>query len=282
LGDVHTGQYVQAAEVGTRLAYGPDEFTDRMELWTTGVIDHLDHLSRFATIEHVALVGLGDYIENAQMREGSARYTHETTAEAVVRFCEELLNALERLITRHPHYRYSLDFKNGNHDRIGRKGEGHPWESYGTIIAAYVKRGMADYTNLTVTGHTEDATLFQLGRNQILVTHGQQAQGGTLPFAAIERLSERYAGFTRNQHQFLVVGHYHHGARWTANNGVECILNPAFAETSSFSSGLGLASPAGQKVLTFLAEGGLYCDHTIPLSDAPIASITPHIRGAAA
>ena len=278
LTDPHTGGYTCPDESGERFAFDSAVFEQRFARWEAGVTTFILRMQALGRVPYISIPSLGDVIENALMRPGAERHTDETNVNAVVTFSDLLGGMVHRLKERFPEVLIDLEFLDGNHDRITEIKGSRPTSEYYTGLAYhFVLRLLAKVPGVRVFRHYEQSAIVSIGGSDVLLYHGHGISGGAVPHKAVETKAERFVAFHRRRFQVMVIGHFHHNASWTTNGGIQVVMCPAFADSSNYAAGLGLANRGMQKALVFEQGLGLTYEYPLYLGD-PIPPSPVHLR----
>lgn len=205
--------------------YNSEVARERVMRYAQKIVELADIQRRHHPVRHCAVPMLGDMVEGVDIFPGqqwlidSTLYTQLfSTVDLLVDFSRYLLRHFDTVTV------YAVD---GNHGRIGRKGQFGPMDNVDRILYETTRRMLRDEPRfkLEMTDPAGERNWFhvmQLGSYSALLIHGDQIRGSMgVPWYGIQKKVNSWAagGLGRGvEFDDMYMGHYHQIARIPLNH----------------------------------------------------------------
>lgn len=264
-GDWHTGAKIKMHETGG--VYEQDIETTRtqvFQLWEK--IQRLHQVkSTGARIARLYLLGLGDLIDNDDMRPAQHRQVEELVTVQTVQAFDLWTWLIRQCLTIAPEV--YVDMVGGNHDRTSRAkgnaglGELGYEDSFSWLIGEFSKRVFVEESRVSIRNWNTFFGYREIAGQKVVFEHGSSIKWaansyGGVPWYGVSQLPVKFASMLGASDLF-VIGHGHrpailpHGRGWQVLNGA--LPATTNYEQSSFKS---IHRPM-QTLLTLHREHGL-------------------------
>lgn len=237
LSDWHVGQQTTLEQTGG--IYQQDVATTRKQvakLWRALSLLH-EIESKTYSLPVLHILGLGDFIENDDMRPSQHREIESVMTVQVVQAFDLLVWFIRQAMTIFP--RVELDMIGGNHDRTGRNrgnaglGELDYTDTMAYLLGAFIERVLADDIasgRLKLTNWTTFFGYKEIAGAKVVFEHGSSMKWGGgyggVPWYSVTQAGPKYAQMLGGA-DIVAFGHGHQpavvpgaaGGQWIVSNG---------------------------------------------------------------
>jgi len=217
--------------------YNTEVCVDRVRVCISKTIRLVDIQRAAHPVRHIRVMLGGDMVEN-MVFPGAAFEIDSTTFEqcfAAAHLIEEsLLTLLENFETVTVHQ------VNGNHGRIGKKGDNPRGDNWDRIIYTMVREKLSATISagrLVWTTPVSWYDIVTIGNYSALLIHGDQIKsfGGNLPAFGISRKAIAWSsGAIPEDYSDTYMGHYHSSMELTIANGSRVFVTPSCESSSEY------------------------------------------------
>lgn len=234
--------------------YSPDIFEQRM--WT--LLDRVAELIDEQGIDVLKVFFLGDELDGV-LRPGQLMKLRYGVVDATVKYMEFMatwLNELTRLTN------VEVYMTDGNHTELrffNQKNGAFEHENMGKIIRSYWKARLADNDRFELVENDSGLIYTNVAGYNVLGVHGEMKNLEE----GIKDLQNTY----RNDVDYMVCGHLHHGSYETTGMFRGVMRVPSIMGTDSFAMKLRRSSQPAATVVKFEAGRGKTVEWSIPLNE---------------
>lgn len=234
-------------------AYSPEIFEERM--WK--LLDAVREIVQDNGIGMLHVMSMGDFCDGV-LRVGQLMKLRYGVVESTVRYMEFMANWLTKLSMIVKVRYYAVD---GNHSELRMFNQprgAFKDENMGKIVASYLKARMAYNPNFEYVESFGGMAMVQLCGYNIVGVHGE--------YKNLEQAMKDIMNAYRQDIDYLVAGHLHHGAYETVGVQRGVLRVPSIIGTDDFSLSLRRASQPGATLIEFTEGHGKTVEYSIDLS----------------
>ena len=272
--DIHIGSLVDAKDSLGLSEYSVDVFHSRLERWENSLLEVVEKVRSFATVDRLIVNAMGDWLDSFGVFAGQA-YEQDLDPERQVMVAVTKLGAsLERICREFSEVTiYGVP---GNHGPHGRRSQaGRKFKTDRIVYWFIIDHMLRDVPNLhrspLADGLKPYAVFPQNETTQQIhcIIHGDQVRGWmSLPYYGSGRAAGRVMGLLgRSDLVALHIGHHHQLAN--ISGGVTDIIhNGSWVGGSTYSiNDLFLSDIAKQQMMFIDEQLGIVMQHPLLLSD---------------
>lgn len=234
-------------------AYSPEIFEERM--WK--LLNAVEEIVRERGIRTLYVMSMGDFCDGV-LRVGQLTKLRYGVVDSTVKYMEFIANWLTELSMI---ARVKFCMVDGNHSELrffNQPKGAFKDENMGKIVSAYIKARMTLNPNFEFIDNSAGAVLLNLAGFNVVGIHGEMKNME----AGIKELSNVY----RQDIDYLVAGHLHHGAFEATGVRRGVLRAPSIIGTDDFSMSLHRASQPGAMLLEFTEGHGKTLEYDIDLT----------------
>jgi hypothetical protein len=180
----------------------------------------------------VVMLG-GDMVEGI-LFPGAAYEIDSTTFEQVFTAARVIESALLALLAEFKDVR--VHQVNGNHGRIGKRGENPRGDNWDRVLYQIVKDRLRDQPRLMWMEPVAWYDIVQIGQYRALLVHGDQVKsfGGNTPAFGIMRKTTAWSSGVTEPFDDVYIGHYHSCMTLQLPNGGRVFMTPSLESGSEY------------------------------------------------
>ena len=271
LSDLHVGEVVDSAQISGLDEYNLETFSRRMQRWTENLILLTDLKRTRLDVPHLEIFGLGDFV-SGEIHDELIRTNEVHVLEQVYYAVKEIAKSFMQLAAHFE--KISFTGVAGNHGRNARKpyAKNKQTLSFDYLIYQMMTLVLQNQTNIEfIIPKSFFAYRDVLGTRFVLM-HGDGIRSSLgLPYYGIARARARFQDIlgVDTRFDYLVIGHYHHGA------SVDDLyfINPSFKGADEYSvAGMFGANRPTQTLLTIHPEHGVVSSERIFLDNVEVTT----------
>jgi hypothetical protein len=196
---------------------------------------HLTEIQRAAhPVDEITVMLGGDMVEGITVFPGNAYEVDSTTFEQVFAAAATLESAILTLLEHFD--RVTVHSVNGNHGRIGRRGDNPRGDNWDRVLYRIVRDKIGEHERLTWTDPVAWYDIVEVGAYRALLVHGDQVKsfGGNTPAFGIMRKSTAWASKVLEEFQDVYLGHFHSVMTLQMPNGNRVFMTPSLESGSEY------------------------------------------------
>lgn len=208
LGDIHAGESIEPELVSGLGEYSWKLWDKRWWLLLTEVIARAERERVLYGYNKLVILNVGDLIDNSDIYPGQTQHIDRILLEQVVGVGSAKAQFIQKCCK---HFNQVIEYTvDGNHGRIGRKGQYHEKDNFDLMINIWCRSLLKDQKNYQCI-ISEGPTLVQTIDGWTFgIFHGWQARSyNGFPYASILKWSEKMNHLFRVDIDYTVSGHYH-------------------------------------------------------------------------
>jgi hypothetical protein len=240
-GDWHTGMKTRIHETGGIYEQNVQTTRDQVfRMWDR--IQRLHYIDSHGVAQRkLHIIGLGDFIENDDMRPSQHRSIEDVMTVQTVQAFDLLAWLIRQCLTIYE--TVEVDLVGGNHDRTGQKrgnaglGELDYADTMSWLIGEFTKRLFEDEPRISIRNWNTFFGYKKVADKRIVFEHGSSFKWGAggyggIPWYGVSQLPRKYAEML-GEADITIIGHGHRPAILPAGRGWQ-VLNGALPATSNY------------------------------------------------
>ena len=275
LGDIHVGKLVDPGVVGQGFGYGVPIFQERIARLKNRILRLFTLHSQTARFDRIRIYFMGDGVDGVDMRRGHAHRVDTQTATHQVLILVYAIEAMIRELSAALGIPVEVDWRFGNHGRVGDFGVNLPADNWDFIAGQMLAIALRDMTadgRAKLNVDSLKYSITQLGPYRVYSSHGDGIKGGDgfagLPINGLARALSKDTGLHLQLFDLYLTAHFHTPQDITTQTG-RIIMNGCWDGGDDYSvNGIKAASEPAQIAFGIHPERGMTWQSRIALAPA--------------
>lgn len=264
ISDAHIGHQHSFEETGGLSEYDISIFKKRVEFIKTATDDIVELHSKLYNLPNLHIFCPGDMVAGMNMvGQWSSTYINTSILDQSVEGADALADMIHHWLGLFDNiYFYGVY---GNHGRAANKGVEKEYVNWDYLCYKFLESRLKGNERVHFVIPKAWWTLARIRNHKFLMVHGDGMKGGAKGF---EAYAERMASITKESPDYLLSGHWHHAADYSASFG-RVILNGSFIGGDVYSlKDLCKAARPEQKIFGIHDKRGVTWSYNLDLSCA--------------
>lgn len=264
--DDHCGEIVDPAWVQGVSEYNSNIFKERLEIWTQKVLTFRDQDKKSLGLNKLVLNFLGDHVTGETVFKGQAFFIDLCVIDQLLLCVEQYTSAILALAESFP--KIEIFCVQGNHGRIGKKGDNHPRSNFDYLFFRMLQTALRLQPNVKVFVNESPTMIVKHGNFVFCLNHNDDTRGWNgIPYYGLDRKARRLGDLYGMMIHYKLGGHFHS----PANLNDETLLNGTMVGGSDLSvNSMRVATRPSQKIFYFDREHGIHRESNLYLADKTV------------
>jgi hypothetical protein len=263
--DAQVGQKINPASVQNLSKYDIDIYKKRLGALLERILVFKEQDKNYLGLNKLVIHHLGDQVEGESIYKGQSFYLCASLFDQLFISCEQEASWLLTLSQYFSEIEvYCVD---GNHGRIGQKGDHHGQTNFDRIFYVFLKKLCEKQSNIKIYISESPSMLVQHGDFVFSLNHGNAAKSWQgIPFYGLERMQRRLPDLYGMIIHYGLYGHHH----TPVNVQDRLLINGCFPGGSDLSiNQMSLGGVPSQKIFYFHSKKGINRESNLYL-DEPV------------
>ena len=264
--DDHVGELVDPKWTQGVSEYNSDIFKERLHKWAHKIISFRDQDKGSLGLNKLVINFLGDIVTGEQIFKGQSFFIEFSAVDQLFFAFNEYMKIILTLAQHFPEVEiYTVQ---GNHGRVGRKGEAHPRTNMDYIFYRLIEYAMRQQDNVQVFVSESPTMIIRHGDYNFALNHNDDTRGWNgIPYYGLDRKARRLGDLYGMTIHYKLGGHFHS----PANLNDETLLNGTMMGGSDLSiNKMRVATTPSQKIFYFDKKHGIHRESNLYLAEKPV------------
>ncbi len=264
--DDHCGELVDPKWVQGVGEYSSIIFQERLELWTHKVLTFREQDKKSLGLNKLVINMLGDHVTGETVFKGQAFFIDLCVIDQLLLCVEKYTNCILALADSFPEI--EIFCVQGNHGRIGKKGENHPKSNFDYLFFRMLQQALKLQKNVKVFVNDSPTMIVKHGNFVFCLNHNDDTRGWNgIPYYGLDRKARRLGQLYNLMIDYKLGGHFHS----PANLNDETLLNGTMVGGSDLSiNSMRVATRPSQKIFYFDGIHGIHRESNLYLAEKPV------------
>lgn len=264
--DDHVGEKVDPKWVQGVSEYDSGVFKERLHAWAHKIITFRDQDKTSLGLNKLVINFLGDIITGEQVYKGQSFFIEFSSVDQLFFAFGEYMQVILTLAQNFP--QIEIYCTQGNHGRVGKKGESHPRTNMDYIFYRFLEYALRQQDNVKVYVSESPTMIVRHGDYNFALNHNDDTRGWNgIPYYGLDRKARRLGDLYGMTIHYKLGGHFHS----PANLNDETLLNGTMMGGSDLSvNKMMVATIPSQKIFYFDRNHGIHRESNLYLADKPV------------